>query len=133
MAKDGELLVPDHIAVHIDGKKMAEAVTKAVPICPNCGAKFSHSAATSMCVKCKIPDEIVSGGPHLIARWKKNQQRKDHTKSKAKAARKAAHSGTRMKKVNKHGRKGAKNVVRDQPTPRYRRSAKAAGVEHTGA
>lgn len=107
---------------------------KAVPVCPNCGAKFSHSATLNMCVKCKIPDEIIDGGPHLMARWKKDQQRKKHeSKSKAKEIRRAAHASTRAKKVNKHGRRGAKNAVRTQHKPRYRRATTAAGVEHPGA
>lgn len=117
----------------LDAILIQEGKKKPVPVCPNCGAKFSHSLAASMCVKCKIPDEIVAGGPHLIARWKKSQQRKERTKNKAKEIRKAAHAGTRAKKVNKHGRKGAKNAIQPQSKPRYRRAAKDAGVERTGA
>lgn len=117
----------------LDAVLIQEGKKKPVPVCPNCGAKFSHSATLNMCVKCKIPDEIIDGGPHLMARWKKDQQRKNRTKSKAKQIRKAAHMSTRAKKVNKHGRRGAKNAVRHESKPRYRRAATAAVVEHPGA
>lgn len=74
-----------------------DVIMKKVPVCPNCGAKFSHSIALEMCVKCKIPDEIVKAGPRIMARWR-NQN--------GSSRKQTVHSKT--KKVNKHGRKGVK-------------------------
>lgn len=42
------------------------------PVCPACGAKFSHNNTTASCSKCGLPDEVASEGGKAIARWKRN-------------------------------------------------------------
>lgn len=74
-----------------------------VPICPACGAKFSHSRVQQWCVRCKLPDEIAAMGPRMIARWKK-QQAKQPGVTKAEAKKIIhKHPGTRFKRRKKHG------------------------------
>jgi ribosomal protein S27AE len=63
------------------------------PKCPACGAKFAHNEETLQCKNCGLPDEIISLGPRMIARWK----------SKNGIARPRRVS-TSNRRVRKHGR-----------------------------
>lgn len=69
--------VNQNIELHVDGRKLAETVTKhqrrATPVCPSCGAKFSRDVAQSACKECGLPDEIADLGPTVIARWKRKK------------------------------------------------------------
>jgi len=73
------------------------------PICPACGAKFSHSIGNLCCKKCGIPDEVVYMGHLAIARWKKQKARADgQTKREAKKIKWGGHKKSLRRK--KHGR-----------------------------
>lgn len=90
------------------------------PVCPACKVKFAHDGAKSLCKNCGIPDEVISMGPDMIARWQKLNLRKE---GRSKRETKEAFYGKRTRRRNKHGRKG---VRRDHGQKRHAGGASVA-------
>jgi predicted amidophosphoribosyltransferase len=44
---------------------------KSTPICPNCGAKFSHDNTNMNCRVCGLPDEVAYGGKKALRKYQR--------------------------------------------------------------
>jgi hypothetical protein len=102
-----QIFVPDVILK--DGSMLEHKVGRPrTPICPGCGAKFSHDPRTLTCKICLIPDEIALMGGDMIRRWKKfNLRQSGASKRQTKIIARGA-AGSKTRRRNKPGRKGVK-------------------------
>lgn len=92
-----------------------------IPVCPGCGAKFSHDREKARCRACGIPDEVAAIGKDAIEAWQEQtlenkrlfgrmHARQQHT-ADGKPARPTG------KSKNKHGRNGVQLMVQDEVEP----------------
>lgn len=77
---------------------------KSTPICPNCGAKFSHDSRNMNCRVCGLPDEVAHSGKAALRKYQRAILREQGlTRSEMKVAAKT--TGARKSRTKyKHGR-----------------------------